>query len=167
MISIVQYKPEYASSFKWLNLQWLDLYGLTEEHDLLILDNPQKMIIDSGGFIFMAVDGEQMVGSAALIKTGSHEFELAKMTVDVAYRGRGISKLLIEKCIQQAIDTGASHLHLVSNHQLKEAISLYEKYGFKHTDVKKGPFLTADVSMELDLTAYALNNIPNGIRTFK
>jgi putative acetyltransferase len=152
MVSIIDYAPQYARAFKTLNLQWLDQFGLTESHDLLILDNPQEMIIDPGGFIFLAAEGNQIVGTAALIKTGSHDFELAKMTVDAAYRGKGISKLLIEKCIRQAKQAGASHLHLVSNHQLKEAIALYEKYGFKHTPIKAGPFLTADISMELNLT---------------
>jgi putative acetyltransferase len=120
----------------------------------LILDQPQEMIIDTGGFIFLAAENEFIVGTAALIKTGSHEFELAKMTVATSHRGKGISKLLIEKCIAQAKSAGASHLHLVSNHQLKEAITLYEKYGFKHTPLKAGPFLTADISMELNLTGY-------------
>jgi GNAT superfamily N-acetyltransferase len=152
MVTVIDYAPQYARVFKSLNVQWLDQFGLTESHDLLILDNPLEMIIDPGGFIFLAADGQSIVGTAALIKTGSHEFELAKMTVDVPYRGKGISKLLIEKCIAQAKSAGASHLHLVSNHQLKAAIRLYEKYGFKHTPVKAGPFLTADISMELNLT---------------
>lgn len=152
MATVVAYTSQHAKAFKSLNLQWLDQFGLTESHDLLILDNPREMIIDPGGFIFLAVESEQIVGTAALIKTGTHEFELAKMTVDTAHRGKGISKLLIEKCIAQAKQAGASHLHLVSNHQLKEAIALYEKYGFKHTPIKAGPFLTADISMELNLT---------------
>jgi ribosomal protein S18 acetylase RimI-like enzyme len=152
MITVIDYAPQHAGIFKSLNLQWLDRFELTESHDLLILNNPRELIIDPGGFIFLAAVGEVIVGTAALIKTGSHEFELAKMTVDVAYRRKGISKMLIEKCILQAKSSGASHLHLVSNHQLKEAIALYEQYGFKHTPVKPGPFLTADISMELNLT---------------
>jgi putative acetyltransferase len=152
MITVVDYAPQHAGIFKSLNLQWLDQFGLTESHDLLVLDNPQEMIIDTGGFIFLAAEGESIVGTAALIKYGSHEFELAKMTVDSAYRRKGISKLLIEKCIAQAKSAGASRLHLHSNHQLKEAIALYEQYGFKHTPVKAGPYLTADISMELNLT---------------
>ncbi|WP_315815430.1 hypothetical protein [Paraflavitalea speifideaquila] len=42
-------------------------------------------------------------------------------------------------------------LTLFSNSQLKTAIGLYEKYGFRHVKVEHSPFATADVKMELDL----------------
>jgi putative acetyltransferase len=159
MIHIVPYRHEHAAIFKELNLRWLDRFGLTESHDLEILDDPQGTVIDAGGYIFLATEGERVIGTAAIIKTGEKDFELAKMTVDEDYRGKGISKMLIEKCIAQAVSSGATHLHLFSNHQLKEAIKLYEKYGFQHTPMKKGPFITADVSMELDLTSLPANKI--------
>ncbi|MEI9810823.1 MAG: GNAT family N-acetyltransferase [Bacteroidota bacterium] len=150
-IKIIQYKNEHHASFKELNLEWLDHYNLTESHDLMILDDPQGTILNRGGYIWMAeVDGK-MVGSAALIKEQEGEYELAKMAVTVAYRGKGISKLLIEKCLEKAKETGARKLSLFSNHQLQTAIRLYEKYGFRHVELHDSPFETADVRMELIL----------------
>ncbi|CAN5720188.1 hypothetical protein BH10BAC2_BH10BAC2_17780 [soil metagenome] len=151
MIEIIPYSDEYAAIFKSLNLEWLDKYNLTESHDLLILNDPKGTIIDRGGAIFLARSGNEIMGSAAIINEGHGIFELAKMTVAPAFRGKGISKLLIEKCIDAANERNAKKLILFSNSQLQTAITLYKKYGFTHVDVTDAPFLTADIKMELSL----------------
>jgi putative acetyltransferase len=151
MIEIVPYSDEYAAVFKVLNLEWLDKYNLTESHDLMILNDPKGTIIDTGGVIYLAKSGEEIVGSAALINEGHGIYELAKMAVAPESRGKGISKLLIEKCIEAAKERKAKKIILFSNSQLQTAISLYKKYGFKHVDVADAPFLTADIKMELSL----------------
>ena len=151
MIEIIPYSDEYASVFKVLNLEWLDKYNLTESHDLLILNDPKGTIIDKGGVIFLARSGDEIVGSAAIINEGHDTYELAKMTVSTAFQGRGISNLLLEKCIEAAKERNAKKIILFSNSQLQTAISLYKKYGFKHVDVTDAPFLTADIKMELSL----------------
>lgn len=151
MTEIIDYSPQYAAAFKELNLEWLDKYGLTESHDLMILDDPTGTIIDKGGVIYLAKEGYEIVGSLGLINEGHDEYELAKMTVAPAFRGKGISKLLIEKCLEKAKELKAKKIILFSNSQLKTAISLYEKYGFKHVDVTGAPFVTADIKMELSL----------------
>jgi len=151
MIEIIPYSDEYASVFKVMNLEWLDKYNLTESHDLLILNDPKGTIIDNGGVIFLARSGDEIVGSAAIINEGHDTYELAKMTVSTAFQGKGISKLLLEKCIEAAKERNAKKIILFSNSQLQTAISLYKKYGFKHVDVTDAPFLTADIKMELSL----------------
>jgi putative acetyltransferase len=151
MVSIIEYEDKYASRFKELNLEWLDKYGLTEEGDLAMLNDPRGKIIDTGGALFLAADGDEIVGSAALIQEGAGEYELAKMAVAETWQGKGISKLLIQKCLSTAKELGAKRIYLVSNSQLTTAISLYEKYGFTHTPVIDAHYLTADVMMELIL----------------
>ena len=151
-IEIIDYNEKYHVDFKKLNLEWLDKYGLTESHDLMVLNDPKGTILDLGGFIWLAKAGDEIVGSAAIMNEGHGIFELAKMSVTEQWRGKGISKLLIETCLQKAKETGAKKLSLFSNHQLETALKLYEKYGFKHVEVKDAPFLTADVKMELVLT---------------
>jgi putative acetyltransferase len=151
MVEIIAYENKYQPDFYRLNVVWLDKYNLKESHDLMILEDPKGTIIDNGGFIWLAKENENIIGSAALIKEADGIFELAKMAVDDAYKGRGISKLLIETCIEKAKECGAEKLELFSNHQLTTALSLYEKYGFKHVEVTGSPFETADVKMELGL----------------
>jgi putative acetyltransferase len=150
-IKIIPYRNEYHAVFKQLNLEWLDHYNLTESHDLMVLDDPKGTILDRGGFIWMAEADGQLVGSAALMKESENVYELAKMAVTAACRGRGISRLLIETCLAKAKEIKAEKLSLFSNHQLQTAISLYEKYGFRHVTVHDSPFASADVMMELIL----------------
>lgn len=149
-IDIVEYDEKYRQDFKRLNLEWLDKYNLTESHDLFVLDDPKATIIDRGGFIWLAKAGDEIIGTAAIMNEGHGIFELAKMSVAENWRGQGISKILMETCLKKAREIGVKKLTLFSNHQLKTALKLYEKYGFKNVEVKDSPFATADVKMELE-----------------
>lgn len=148
-IRIVAFEQQDAEEFKAINIQWLNQYGLLEAPDLLVLNNPQGEIIDKGGAIFLAKCNGVVVGTAAIIKETFVQYELVKMGVLDGYKGRGISKMLIEACLQRAQLLGAKRVYLQSNSQLKTAIGLYERYGFKHIPVQDAHYLTADVMMEL------------------
>ena len=151
MVAIIEYETKYQPDFYRLNIAWLDKYNLTESRDLQVLNDPEGTIINNGGFIWLAKEHDKIVGSAALMKEGDEIFELAKMAVDDDFKGKGISKLLIETCIDKARKIGVGKLELFSNHQLTTALALYKKYGFMHVDVTNSPFETADVKMEMTL----------------
>jgi putative acetyltransferase len=151
MISLVLYQEKYLQDFKRLNLEWLDKYDLTEQYDLDILNDPQGNIIDKGGYIFIALDDNVVVGTAGLSKKNDLEYELVKMTVDPAFRGKGIGKILLKHCLETAKKLQAEKVSLFSNSKLKTALKLYEQVGFMHVEVKGTPLLTADIKMELSL----------------
>lgn len=151
MFEIIPYSNQYKEDFKKLNLEWLDKYNLTESHDLMVLNDPSGTILDRGGYIWLAKAVDEIVGSAALMNEGDRVFELAKMSVTEKWRGKGISKLLLETCLKKAKELGAQKITLYSNHQLKTALGLYEKFGFQHVALLDSPFVTADVKMELNL----------------
>ena len=151
MIEIIDYSGEYANDFRALNLEWLDKYNLTESHDLEVINHPKESILDRGGYIFLAKEGEKIIGTAGIANEGDSVYELVKMTVAPAFRGRGISKMLIEKCLEKARELKAKKVFLYSNSQLQTAISLYKKYGFVHVDASNSPLVTADIKMEMTL----------------
>ncbi len=151
MIEIIDYADEYANDFRQLNLEWLDKYNLTETHDLEILNDPKRTILDGGGCIYLAKADNKIVGTAGIANEGDGVFELVKMTVAPAFQGMGISKILIEKCLNKAKELKAKKIFLYSNSQLTTAIALYKKYGFVHVDARASPLLTADIKMELSL----------------
>ena len=151
MIVFEPYNDTHHAAFRALNMEWLLLYGLAEEPDLRVLADPRGEIIDRGGFIWVAIDQNVIVGTAALIKESGHCYELAKMSVAPNYRGQGAGRRLIEICIDKARDLGAEKIELFSNHQLTSALKLYESVGFKYVPVSNSPFKTADVKMELIL----------------
>ena len=152
MVRIIDYEDRHHQDFKRLNLEWLEKYNLAESHDLEVLEDPKKAILDGGGVIYMAIDGTQIIGSAALIREEDGVYELAKMAVDPGWRGRGISKLLLEKCLDTASSWNAKKVTLYSNSQLLAALALYKKYGFYHISTENAPYVTADVRMELILS---------------
>jgi len=80
-----------------------------------------------------------------------NEFELIKMAVTPKHRGKQYGDMLLEKCIAKAKEMKASKLILFSNSNLQTAIRLYEKFGFKHTEVIDAPSETANIKMELYL----------------
>jgi len=149
-IEIIGYDEKFHADFKRMNLEYLDKYNLTESHDMIILDNPEEIVIKSGGFIWLAKAGDEIVGTVGILPEGHGIFELIKMCVAESWRGRGISKLLMETCLQKVKELGGEKLILFSNHQLQTALKLYTKYGFKNVEVTDSPFETADVKMELE-----------------
>ena len=151
MVNIIQYEHKHHDIFRKLNMEWLVKYNLAETHDLEILDDPQGTILDEGGVIYLASTEDEIVGSAALMKEEEGVYELVKMAVSKEWQGKGISKLLLDKCIDTARAWNAKRITLYSNSQLKTALTLYEKYGFRHITVENSPYVTADVRMELIL----------------
>jgi putative acetyltransferase len=151
MITIIDFDEKYAADFKRLNLQWLEQYNLLESHDLFFLNDPVETIIKKRGCIYLAKEEDTIVGSAALIMEHEGLYELAKMAVQPSHQGKGISKLLLQRCIDKAREWKAVRLSLFSNHQLVNALKLYQQFGFKQVAVEDSPFATADVKMELTL----------------
>lgn len=150
-IEIIEYEDCHQPVFKELNVAWLDHYNLTETHDLEILSDPRKYILDNKGAIYLVRHQGEIVGSAALINEQNGIYELAKMAVAPRYQKMGISKLLLERCITKARELQGVKIILFSNHKLKVALALYEKYGFRYIPMKDSPFTTADIKMELAL----------------
>lgn len=60
--------------------------------------------------------------------------EIQKMYFAPELRGRGLGKLMFEKCMQSAKDLGYKQCYLESASQLKAAIHIYEDFGFKHLE---------------------------------
>lgn len=149
MVELIEYTDQYAPDFKRINLEWLSQYNLMEDRDLDMLNDPRQMILNKGGAIYLAKTNDTIIGSAALIDEHDGVYELAKMTVVPVWQGRGISKLLLEKCLSRAKELKAKKIILFSNHQLRTALELYLKYGFEHVEVTDSPFVTADVKMEM------------------
>lgn len=150
LLAIIEYQDKYQPMFKALNLEWLEKFNLLEDRDLVALDNPREAILNNGGIIYLAMIDNKVIGSAAVIYE-HNEYELAKMVVDKDYRGRGISKILLDKCLEFVKQKGAGRIMLYSNSQLKSALALYKSYGFKNIALEDSPFATADVKMELVL----------------
>ena len=152
-VTIVPFRRAHAAAFKALNLAWIREHWAPEPEDLHALDHPQANIINKGGYIAMAVAEGEVVGTCALIKRDETTYELAKMAVADAAKGKGIGQLLGEAVIAKARELGAERLYLESNTILRPAISLYRKLGFVRISGPPSPYARCNIQMELELEA--------------
>ena len=106
-----------------------------EAADLKVLVDPRAAIIEGGGeILFVEDDDLGIVGACALKKTAEGEFELTKMGVLEAARGRKAGEFLLQAVIARAQALRATTLYLLSNRKSAAAIHLYEKLGFVHDE---------------------------------
>lgn len=151
MIELITYQPELKQAFIDLNSQWLEEYFFVEEHDRHVFDNIEEIVIKPGGQIFFVeVDGI-IAGTVAIQKINDTTFELAKMTVAKEFRGKGLSKKLMDAAINFAREEKAEKIFLLSNRKLTPAITLYKQSGFVETPIAENDYARADIQMELDL----------------
>ena len=150
-IEIVGFEPKYREDFKNLNLEWLQKYFVVEPFDAHQLSNPETEILEKGGRIYLAKAGDKIVGTASLLKEHG-VYELAKMAVTEEFKGRGIGKLLMTHCIEEAKKLGTEKVILLSNRSLTPAIEMYKKFGFTEVPVDgETPYERCNIKMELPL----------------
>lgn len=151
---IEPFRGEHAAAFDALNRAWLVAGGLLEPPDEAQLSDPEGAILAAGGAIFVALLGDEVVGTCAIAPHGDGVVELLKLTVAPAARGQGLGRRLVEACLTHARQAGKRRVVLVSNSRLQSAVRLYQTLGFRQLPVPADvPYATADVYMELDLAA--------------
>ena len=149
-IATTPFRPDLADAFRQLNLDWIERLFAVEPADRKVLDDPERAIIAPGGMIFFALDGEQAIGTVAMIFVSPGRFELAKMAVASSHQRRGIGEMLGAAGIDWARKAGARTVFLQTNSRLGGAIRLYERLRFCHAvDPDPSEYARADVYMEL------------------
>ena len=149
---LVTWRPELRGAFERLNLEWIERYFAVEEEDRKVFEDPAGRIVEPGGQVFFLLDEDGVRGTCAVIRHDAETFELAKMAVDPAARGRGYGDRLVEAAVAFARTAGARRLMLVSNSRLGPALGLYRKHGFR--DVPLDPangYSRADIQLALRL----------------
>ena len=90
-------------------------------------------VLDRGGVLLGAFDGEKLAGFAVLLPELSEGMaQLAALFVDSSYRRCGIGSLLVGEVERRAREAGASKLY-VSAIPSGSAVGFYLDYGFKPT----------------------------------
>ena len=150
-LEIIAYQPEFAADFYNLNVEWLEKYFYVEPYDKKVLSNPQKYVIDPGGFIFFAKYNNEIVGVVSFIYQKTF-FELSKMAVSPKYQGLKIGQRLMHYCIQFARNLQWESITLYSHRSLVPAINLYKKMGFIEIPVEENShYERSDIKMLLEL----------------
>jgi putative acetyltransferase len=129
----------------------LEEYGLQSDPETTDsdLDDIDGSYLQSGGcFDLVEADGGEIVGTVGVYPIDSTTCELRKMYLLHSQRGKGLGKRLLDHAILRARELGFKRITLETASALKEAISLYTRYGFE-------PYKATHLSARCD-QAYAL-----------
>ncbi len=116
-----------------------DLFALTEHY-----------AADGGWFVVLTDPSGLVVGTAGLKRLDEKRFELRKMYLLAAYRGRGFGRWLLSRALEEARRREASKVLLETATVLREAVRLYESFGFRPVDHVPGA-CRCDLVMERSL----------------
>ncbi len=156
---IVKLNSQHEKGFHDLNLSWLTRYfpNQISDHDLMLLENPQKYVIQKGGAVWVAVheanQQDTVLGTIALMnqddkKTGG----ILKLSVVEHCQGKGIAQALLSHVFESALSAGMTKLTLETASCLTAARHLYDKNGFiEMPSPKPSLYERADVYMEKSL----------------
>ena len=84
---------------------------------------------------YIVEEADKILGGAGIYPTDGlpdDTAELVKIYLSADARGKGLGKLLISKTLEFARGNGYKHVYLESLPELKKAVGIYEKFGFRH-----------------------------------
>jgi len=127
-------------------------YGLKPDPgctDADLKDIEQSYLQRGGVFYVLEEEDGSIIGSYGLCPMQPSVCELRKMYLHQDYRGKGHGRHMLEDALAKARQLGFKRITLETASVLKEAIRLYESYGFK-------PYRPDHLSCRCD-QAYALD----------
>jgi putative acetyltransferase len=106
--------------------------------------------INRGGVFELIEDARgNLLGTCGLYPMTAETVELRKMYFAKALRGRGMGRKTLARMIEKAREMGFKKIYLETASVLREAVRLYEKFGFLPSDEKHTP--RCDAAYFLDL----------------
>ncbi|MGG9964446.1 GNAT family N-acetyltransferase [Ferruginibacter sp. SUN106] len=100
-------------------------------------DNLSAVFTAPGSIYFVAEDNAVLLGGSGIYPTQNlpaGTCELVKLYLSNVARGKGLGKLLIEKCFTAAKELGYTKMYLETLPELNIAVPLYEKMGFTYLE---------------------------------
>jgi len=94
-----------------------------------------------GSIYLVATEDDQLLGGAGIFPSAGLPAgfaELVKMYLHKPARGKGLGRLLIDRCLQEAKQMGYKSIYLETMPELSKAVSVYEKFGFRYLDGPMG-----------------------------
>ncbi len=128
-----------ASAIQDVVFSTLREYGLKpdpKKTDLDLTDLDRSYFLKGGYFEICEWQGE-VVGTWGLLPLSKDSCELRKMYLKSMHRGKGLGKTMIERALKKARELGFKRVELETASVLREALDLYQKYGFKPVTGKR------------------------------
>ncbi|NMG74406.1 GNAT family N-acetyltransferase [Aromatoleum diolicum] len=135
MIDIVPFSPPYARGVVdvILPIQQAEFgIPITLEAQPDLRDIPGYYLRGNGNF-WVALDGQTVVGTIALLDIGENQAALRKMFVKATHRGaeQGVARRLLETLLAWCRKRGVREIYLGTTAKFFAAHRFYEKSGFR------------------------------------
>lgn len=117
-------------------------YGLEPDTEGIDRDlsDIEAHYIKRGGVFEIIEDKEgNLLGTVGLYPIDEETIELRKMYFAKNFRGQGFGKKTLKRMIERSKELGFKKIYLETASVLKEAIGLYEKFGFKSVNEMHTP----------------------------
>lgn len=104
-------------------------------------DQLYELFQTAGSAYSIALMDNKIVGGGGIFPTAglpADTCELVKMYLLPEARGKGLGTQLIERCIAQARDAGFKRVYLETMNELKPALKVYARLGFRYLDAPMG-----------------------------
>lgn len=95
----------------------------------------------TGSVYFVSLLNSKIVGGGGIYPTDglpADTCELVKMYLLPEARGIGLGKAMINECLKFAEQAGYKKIYLETMPELKQALNVYEKYGFEYLEGPMG-----------------------------
>jgi GNAT superfamily N-acetyltransferase len=125
---IVEERPDTADAaglIEELDAHLAPIYAQKSRHGYSV-----EKLLREGVAFFVARVGGVPAGCGGVLLVGTEYGEIKRMYVRPEFRGLGIGKLMLAHLADHARQRGANVLRLETGIHQKEAISLYERFGF-------------------------------------
>ena len=138
MAVVVPYRPLHADGViaVILSIQQAEFgipISLDDQPDLLDIEAFYR---EGGGDFWVALDGDDVVGTIALLDIGHDQAALRKMFVRASHRGaaHGVAQALLETLVEAGRTRGIGEVWLGTTSRFLAAHRFYEKNGFTPVD---------------------------------
>ena len=111
---------------------------------LLLVADPSRGQVEGylvNSTIFVYEDDEAVVGVIVLKQHDEDYTEIMNVSVRESHRGRGIAKELMQKSVDYSRELEVSHVDIATANSSINQLALYQKSGFRITDINRNHFL--------------------------
>jgi ribosomal protein S18 acetylase RimI-like enzyme len=101
----------------------------------------ERLTADPGSWVFVALDGERVVGLASvhvmpILERDDPTARITAMVVEEAARRSGVGRTLLERMEEVARAEGCGRIYLTTRYEREGAIAFYRRMGFEDTSLR-------------------------------
>ena len=147
-MEVIQYDSKYKEAFIKFNTDWItDNFGFLEKEDLETFENIEGEL-EGGAMIFFAAEGGEPLACCMAKPMDGSTWEICKLASDKTKEHKGCGSAVFSAALNWAESHGAKRLFIISNSSLKNAIHIYEKFGFKEIKLDDYEYVRGDIAFE-------------------